>query len=322
MRLRSFVILIGAMVVSMWTPPLSQATEQAPVTNDQMLKNHAIGLELVKKGDWDGAIDAFLQAVHSAPESYAPLSYYWLAVSYEAKHEDTKAIGAAKKYVEQADVVCPKGHELLAELYIRNKRFDEAEQECNDVISEGGLTPEGMHGHYWYGKICELKQEYDKAKHQYELALGNPPWSFTDAWMAYAEVMMKSKAWSGALSQFGAMLISERKLKGLDLVKVYREMGTCSLCSGDHQAALLNWRKALDLNPADPDTHFYLAMMFESESVMFGAKNHIQSAIDEYKQYLRYSQDQVEMEKVKERVKKLELQLELQPHPAAPELPS
>jgi len=280
----------------------AQAKEKAPLTQDPMMKNYLIGLDFVKKGDWDGAIDALLQSVYFARNSYAPLSYYWLGVSYEAKHQDLKAIEAAKKYVEQGTGSVANGHLLLAELYIRNDRLDEAEGECTDAISDAGLTPTGARGHFWYGKIFEARKEYAEADDQYMLALGDPPWTYYEAWEAHAEIAMKNKDWSSAYTLFNSMLTSEHKLKGFDIVKCYRNMGVCLVNKGDHQGALLNWHKALDFNQTDADTHLELGIMFDSEI-------HMQSAIDEYKQYIRFGQDPMKVAKAKERVLMLEQKL-------------
>jgi tetratricopeptide (TPR) repeat protein len=267
-------------------------------------------MEFVKKGDWDGAIDAFLQSVYFARNSYAPASYYMLGCSYEAKNtpqDDLKAIEAGKKFLEQATKDTAKGNLLLAELYIKTGNLDEAEKQCTDSISEAGLTFNGQRGHYLWGRIYEKRKDYDEADDQYQLALGDTPWSYTEAWMAHAELMMHQKDWAGALNQFEGMLRSQKSLKGLDIVRVFRDSGQCLLSKGNHQGALESWHKALDFNQTDAQTHLDLGMMFDSEI-------HVQSAIDEYKQYVRYSPDQYRVQKVKERI----LMLEQKVHPAEP----
>ena len=266
------------------------------------MKNYLIGLELYKKKDYDGAIDALLQSVYFARNSYAPTSYYYLGCSYQAKHDYTKAIEAGKKYLEQATDNTANGHLLLAELYIATDRLDEAEAQCLIVIGLPDITPETMHARFLYGKIFEARKDYGEADDQYTIALGDPPWSYYEAWEAHAEIAMKNKNWSAAYSLFNSMLTSEHKLKGFDIVKCYRLMGVCLLKKGDHQGALVNWHKALDFNQTDADTHLELGIMLDSEI-------HMQSAIDEYKQYIRYGQDPVKIQKAKERVLMLEQKL-------------
>ena len=275
------------------------AKVKAPNTEDPMVKNHDLGIEYMKKGDWDGAIDAFLQSVYFARNNYAPDSYHWLAVSYQAKNQDLKAIEAAKKAVEQSTGGAFKTHIVLAELYLRNKRLEEAEAECSEAMSADRLTEENLRGHYLYGQVFEAKGSPWQAQLQYEYALGDKPWTFTDAWMAYAELMMKQKNWVSAIAQFGDMIKSEKVLKGMNYPHLYLDLGICLLAKGDHQGAMQNWHKGLSLNMAEADIHLQLAMMFDAE-------RHIQSAIKEYKEFCRYSTDQRKVAKAKQRLEMLE----------------
>ncbi|CAN5167102.1 hypothetical protein BH10CYA1_BH10CYA1_61520 [soil metagenome] len=275
------------------------AKVKAANTEDPMLKNFDIGMDYIKKGDWDGAVDAFLQSVYFARNNYAPESYHFLAVSYQAKHEDIKAIEAAKKAVEQSTGGAFKSHIVLAELYLRNKRIEEAEAECSEAMSADSHTEECLRGHYLYGKVYEAKGSPWQAQLQYEYALGDKPWTFTDAWMAYAELMMKQKNWVGAIAQFGDMIKSEKVLKGMDYPHLYDNLGMCLLAKGDHQGAMTNWHKGLSLNMAEANIHLQLGMMFDAEK-------HISSAIKEYKEFSRYSSDQIKVAKAKQRLEMLE----------------
>ena len=275
------------------------AKVKAPNTEDPMLKNYELGMDYIKKGDWDGAIDAFLQSVYFARNNYAPESYHYLAVSYEAKHQDLKAIEAAKKAIEQSTGAAFKSHIVLAEIYLRNNRLDEADAECAEAMCADRLSEENLRGHYLYGKVYEAKGVPYQAQLQYEYALGDKPWTFTDAWMAYAELMMKEKNWVSAIAQFGDMIKSEKVLKGMDYPHLYDDLGICLLAKGDHQGAMQNWHKGLSLNMAEADIHLQLGMMFDAEK-------HISSAIKEYKEFCRYSTNQIKVAKAKQRLEMLE----------------
>ncbi len=275
------------------------AKVKAPNTEDPMLKNYELGRDFIKKGDWDGAVDAFLQSVYFARNNYAPDSYHYLAVSYMAKNQDLKAIEAAKKAVEQSTGAAFKTHILLAEIYLRNKRLDEAEAECSEAMNADSRTEENLRGHYLYGRVYEAKGNPWQAQLQYEYALGDKPWTFTDAWMAYAELMMKQKNWVSAIAQFGDMIKSEKVLKGMNYPHLYLDLGICLLAKGDHQGAMQNWHKGLSLNMGEADIHLQLGMMFDAE-------RHITSAIKEYKEFCRYSTDQVKVAKAKQRIEMLE----------------
>lgn len=275
------------------------ARVKAANTEDPMLKNYQIGMDFLQKADYDGAIDAFLQSVYFARNNYAPESYHYLAVSYQGKHEDIKAVEAAKKAIEQSTGAAFKTHILLAEIYLRNKRIEEAEAECSEAMQADSHTEENLRGHYLYGRVYEAKGSPWQAQLQYEYALGDKPWTFTDAWMAYAELMMKQKNWVGAIAQFGDMIKSEKVLKGMNYPHLYFNLGVCLLAKGDHQGAMTNWHKGLSLNMGEADIHLQLGMMFDAEK-------HISSAIKEYKEFCRYSTDQVKVAKAKQRLEMLE----------------
>ena len=186
---------------------------------------------------------------------------------------------------------------------------DDAKNEANAALGGSAYQdPEACHAHFIYAKVLEKDEEWSEAVSHYEMALGDAPWSYTAAWMGLAELLMKEKEWVAALNHFKNMLVSERRLVGLDLVRVHRDMGECLLAKGDHQGALYQWHQALGFDQRDPDTHIHLAMMFDSET-------HISSAISEYKEYIRYSQDAIKAAKAKERVQMLEHKLA----PAEPE---
>ncbi len=275
------------------------AKVKAPNTEDPMVKNHDLGMAFIAKGDWDSAIDAFLQSVYFARNNYAPDSYHFLGVSYMAKGQDLKAIEAGKKSVEQSTGGAFKTHILLAELYLRNKRLDEADAECSAAMNADSHTEENLRGHYLYGRVFEARDSPWQAQLQYEYALGDKPWTFTDAWMAYTELMMKQKNWVAAIAQFNDMIKSEKVLKGMNYPHLYLDLGICLLAKGDHQGAMQNWHKGLSLNMAEPDIHLQLGMMFDAEK-------HISSAIKEYKEFVRYSVDQRKIAKAKQRLEMLE----------------
>jgi tetratricopeptide (TPR) repeat protein len=299
-KLTSALLLLSLSVgVSLTVYVPCHARVKAANTEDPMIKNHDIGMECIKKGDWDGAVDAFLQSVYFARNNYAPDSYHYLAVSYMAKKQDLKAIEAAKKAIEQSTGAAFRTHILLAEIYLRNNRLDEAEQECSEAMSADSRTEENLRGHYLYGRVFEAKGSPWQAQLQYEYALGDKPWTFTDAWMAYAELMMKQKNWVSAIAQFNDMIKSEKVLKGMDYPHLYYDLGICLLAKGDHQGAMTDWHKGLSLNMAEADIHLQLAMMFDAE-------RHISSAIKEYKEFTRYSTDQIKVAKAKQRLEMLE----------------
>lgn len=277
-------------------------TGDNPNTEDPSVAQLNIGLERIKKGDFNGAVDSLLQSVYFARNNYAPVSYFWLGFCYGMLLQDTKAIEACKKNVEQSIGGVPETHCMLAELYMRNDRDQEAEDECKTALTE--FQGPGFKAHCIYGKLLEKRGDFASAQWHYENALGDQPWTYTEAWLRMAECMMKQKNWGGAVKQLGGMIISSQKgiLKGLDFQKVYLDLGICLLAKGDHQGAIDNWHKVLGLNFDNPEAHLQLAMLLDAE-------NHMSSAIKEYREFIRVSTDQKKVAKAKERLGMLELKV-------------
>lgn len=225
----------------------------------------------------------------------------WLGKAYMWKHEDVKAMEALKKAVEQSLGGNDEAHILLAECYLRNDKLDEAEQECYTAMAE--TLGRSYKAHFMLGRVYEAKNNLTAAQSQYVDALGDRPWRYTEAWMALAEVKMKQHNWVGALQEFRAMLTSTVHLHPeAPYEQVYLDMGICLVAKGDHQGAMDNWHRVLDYNEKNPEAHLQLGMLFDAE-------NHIQSAVNEYKQFIRLSTDQKKVEKAKERIQIIQQKL-------------
>ncbi len=282
-------------------PVLSKPRSAGKNTVEPSKENFELGLSRYKAHDLDGAIDALLQAVYFNRSTYFPQAYYWLGVCYQDKKLDAKAIEALKKSVEQSIAPAPEAHMRLGELYLRNDRLEEAQSETGKAWQDYHKM-EVPNVHNLLGLIAEKRGNLGGAQEQFIEALGEKPWRYTEAWMNYAECLMKQKDWGAAAMQFRAMLDHPVKLKNLDPEKIYLEIGICLLAKGDHQGAMDNWHECLNYNPDDAMAHLQLALLLDSE-------RHISSAIKEYKEYIRLSPESPEVVKLKNRVLLLEQML-------------
>ncbi len=269
-----------------------------------------IGMSKYKSRDYDGAVDAFKQSVYFARNEYMPAAWYWLGCTYMVKHEDTKAIEAFKKHFEQTPGPSWEAHIHLGHIYLRNNRLAEAEDEARCALSDyQGQCPKAYN---LYGLVEKARNNYDGAVGWFLQALGDAPWSYTEAWMNYADMLMWAKKWPAAINQFTKMLNSEKTLKGLDEETLFTSRGKCLLALGDHQSALEDFHRTLSMNKDNSEAHLNLAMMFDQE-------RHISSAIKEYKEFCRTCNEPKRTSAVMQRIAMLE-QL-LRPAQAAPEAP-
>jgi tetratricopeptide (TPR) repeat protein len=274
-------------------------------TGEPAQDNFEEGDRRLKDKDWDGAIDSFLQAIYFSRNGFNPKAYYSLGVAYSEKKEDSKAIVALNKCIEQSLTTVPNAHLLLGQIYLRNKRFNEAEQEADKALDIGNGPPSSK-AYNLLGKIQLAEGNVVGAQAQFQNALGEKPWKYTEAWVNYAETFMWEKNWGSAYQQLTALLNSPKELHEIPNEQVYLDIGICLGAKGDHQGALDNWRKVLDYNPSNYAAHLQIAKMLDSE-------HHISSAITEYKEYIRTASDPQGTEKAKARVAYLQQQLNPQP---------
>lgn len=282
-------------------------------TTEPSIKNFKEGVERMKNGDLDGAIDSLVQACYFARNNYAPIAWFWLGICYKEKKMDSKAIDALKKHIEQCLGGSPEAHIALAEIYMRQDRDFEAENEIKTALTETqGPAPRA---HNMYGKLAEKKKDWSTAVWHYKEALGSRPWTYTEAWMNFNECQMKQKLWGPAILQFETMLHSPVPLKGLNKERIYMDLGVCNLQKGNHQSAIDNWHFALEENPENVEAHFLLGQLLDSEK-------HISAAVKEYKEFVRLTpEDDKRAQAVRDRIAKLEQSLspaEAEPERAKP----
>lgn len=265
--------------------------------------NFLTGQQAMKMGDYDSAIDAFLQAIYFARNNYNPQAYFELGQCYKQKKMDMKAIEAYKKCVEQTMGPNSVAHTELAEVLIRNDRFDEADKELAMALSDvNGPSPKV---YFLYGQMMEKQNYADSAMSNYLHALGDKPWTYVEAWMALTWLYMRQHQWSQAAVNYNQMLEREGDLraKGLNLEEVLINLGIANVSKGNHQGAMECWKKALAVNPESAQAHLNLAKLFELES-------HISSAVNEYRSYIRLAlPDDKELPKAKDKLVALEQQL-------------
>ena len=296
------LIASSAVTGSGWQGLPALAKKKGKNTEVPSENNFDRGVAQFKAHDWDSAVDSFLQAIYFARNGYNPEAYFWLGKSYMAKHDDTKAIESFNKHVEQNMGSSPDAHYYLGEIYLRLGRLKEAEEEAKKAQVEYVFS-KGEKAHNLHGKIFMAKGDYGNAQWEFQHALGNAPWKYTDAWQNYAETYMKQKNWPQAYKEYTAILAARNRLEDVDEQKCYLNIGLCELAKGNHQGAIDNFRQVLTLNPGNPDAHLNLGMVFDSES-------HLSSAITEYSEFVRCSTDPQKTQKAKERIAMLEQKLQ------------
>jgi tetratricopeptide (TPR) repeat protein len=271
-------------------------------TTDPAKQNFEVGKRALKAKDYDTAIDAFLQSLYFARNNYNPEALFFLGLCYKAKHQDEKAIDCFKKHLTETTERSVDAHMELAELYMRNDN----EAECSKELVEASRECREPNPRIPYINAVLLERSGDKylfdAQQLYLTALGDKPWTYTDAWVGLAENNMKQKLWRSALHNLSDIIKDQGRLQELDLERVYLDSGHCWLQVGNHQAAMDSWKKACALNPDSALGHVNLGRLFDMEQ-------HVSSAITEYRNYLRVAPKAADAQQVKDRLAWLEQQI-------------
>lgn len=241
--------------------------------------HYKTGLLAFNKGDFDGAIDALVQATYFARNNYYPEAHHFLGMAYMAKHEDKKAIESLERAIEQAVDEDTLGFFAVAEILARNERYEEASKVLEKIQRRDHWVR--IQRMYTWGIIADRQGRYGQAEQHYMQALDKKPWFWTECWMRLAEAKMKNKKFADAILEFQAIERSALVLKGLKKDRLYQDIGLCRMAKGDHQGAVDNWRKALEANDENAEVWLQMGLLLDSEK-------HYSAAAKHYKQFLRF----------------------------------
>ncbi|MDZ4834143.1 MAG: hypothetical protein SGJ27_10240 [Candidatus Melainabacteria bacterium] len=306
--------------------------------------------------DLDGAIDAFLQATYFARNGYYPEAYYWLGISYMEKNDknlDNKAVEALEKHVSQSVEEPTDAYLALAEIHLRNKRWEECENAVKSIKKYDPKTTQKVQYIYglmedrkgddvtldsstsWggalgqmkgYQKARELEQKqsqlslesrrrghYMAAEQHFRQALGDKPWSWTKVWLLYCEEKMKLQKWAEALRELMALKTSH-SIGNQMRMQPARLHKDIGLC----KLALGDHQGAMD--------HWRFALDYNKDdyevflqiAMLLETEHHFSSAVKYYKDFLRLREgsDDKRVSQVRDRLTSIEHMLT--PNEAAP----
>jgi tetratricopeptide (TPR) repeat protein len=307
--------IVLALSVSVFTLSANSAFARSKfegATVDPADQNLKQGLLMIRKGNYEGAIDSFKQAIYFSRNQYNPEAQKLLSLSYKATRNYPKAIETALIYFKQNTDADSDMRVELAECYMDIHEWDKARQEVENAVRES----KGSNWRYRFAqgelqeKLADSSKEgsYSEAIDFYNGALDLKK-HCTEAWMGIARCDVKLNRHIDALKQYREIL-SQGPLLRPNLEELYYNMGTCFLKRGDHQGALDHWRLALESNPESFDTHLALARLLDDEK-------HYSSALKEYEAAMRCqrNQDSLDNRKIARRIQWIEQQIQPQEAP-------
>lgn len=270
------------------------------------------GMKKIKLGDYEGASDEFLQSVYFSRNNYNPEGYLYLGLSYKASRKYSKAIEAFLNHLKQTTSgSSPNARVDLAECYMEIGDLEKARVEVEKAMGEADYSDKRPI--YAMGEIYERLDQPGAALQAYCSALGQEPWSYTEAFMGKARCEIKLGNYNEAIQDYRNII--KDCLKRVNWVELYYNLGQCLYKRGDHQGAIDHWLYALKENPNSFDCHAALAHIFDEEK-------HYSSAIKEYENAIRCAPKNYNTDKLNKRLlfleaklKEREAQKEVKPSP-------
>jgi len=195
-------------------------------------------------------------------------------------------------------------HQRLAEMYIRLKRFKEADEEIRKAEVMASKPPEKLFIYFLRGEYFDRQKMYDKAEEQFRQALS------IDAHNA------------AVLNYLGYMLVDhDQKLpEALTMIReavqldpqnyAYLDsLGWAYFKSGQYDLAEQNIRKANERNNGDPTIHDHLGAVYEKTGKLKMAVAQWERSMSEYASSLPADADPEEVQKVQRKLESARVKL-------------
>lgn len=256
------------------------------------------GMRKMKLRDYEGGSDEFLQSVYFSRNHYNPQAYMYLGLCYKASRKYSKAIEAFLNHLKQVTDVSPNARIDLAECYMDIGEFDKAREQVEKARGEADYKDKRPI--YAMGELFERMDNPGSALDCYSAALGEEPWTYTEAFMGKARCSMKLGNFNQALKDYRQII--DDCLKRVNWVELYYNMGQCLYKRGDHQGAIDHWYYALQQDNTSFDCHAALAHILDEEK-------HISAAIKEYENAIRYAPKNYNLDKLNKRLLFLQAKL-------------
>jgi len=239
---------------------------------------HNIGLQYTKLG-WNKKAEKKFQTVIKKAPGYLP-AYFALGAVYEKTGEADKE---AKCYQEAAarDAKSPVPHLRMAELYIRQNKWDKALEEAKkaqSLIGGAARSPIALGLRLVFGKIYRHQGKRKEAIREFESAIQMWP-SAIDAARALAELYeAQGKKDVAKRYREKAQTLQKEKKKKDDIAAAYFG-GIASMRTGDMKGASANFAKVVKLNPTYVDATYLYAHTLAAQGLYKQALSQLDHAL-------------------------------------------
>ncbi|HKO17256.1 MAG TPA: tetratricopeptide repeat protein [Acidobacteriaceae bacterium] len=195
-------------------------------------------------------------------------------------------------------------HQRLAEMYIRLKRFKEAEDEIQKADALVKKPEERLFVCFLRGEFYDRQKMYDKAEEQFRKALEIDPQNAAVLnYLGYMLVDHDQKLPEALKMIRQAVLLEPQNYAYLD------SLGWAYFKTGQYDLAEENIRKANERNNGDPTIHDHLGEVYEKTGKLKMAVEQWQRSMSEYASSLPADADPEDVQKVQHKLESARVKL-------------
>lgn len=195
-------------------------------------------------------------------------------------------------------------HQRLAEMYIRLKRFKEAEDEIQKADALVKKPEERLFVYFLRGEFYDRQKMYDKAEEQFRKALEIDPQNAAVLnYLGYMLVDHDQKLPEALKMIREAVLLEPQNYAYLD------SLGWAYYKTGQYDLAEENIRKANERNNGDPTIHDHLGEVYEKTGKLKMAVEQWQRSMSEYASSLPADADPDDVQKVQHKLENARVKL-------------
>ena len=195
-------------------------------------------------------------------------------------------------------------HQRLAEMYIRLRRFKEADDEIQKADALVKKPEERLFVYFLRGEFYDRQKMYDKAEEQFRKALEIDPQNAAVLnYLGYMLVDHDQKLPEALKMIREAVLLEPQNYAYLD------SLGWAYFKTGQYDLAEENIRKANERNNGDPTIHDHLGEVYEKTGKLKMAVEQWQRSMSEYASSLPADADPEDVQKVQHKLESARVKL-------------
>ena len=238
--------------VAVWRTTETLFGHALAVTEGNYLEHNNLGVTLARKGDFDGAIRHYEEALRASPRDTIAMNSYAFALARQGKFDEAIAMFKRALAIKR----WPSGLSGLGVAMLRRGRTDEAIELFRQALA---LQPDAADTRTNLAFALGQAGRWVESAVEYEESLRIRPDS-PDARSGLAEARAKM---APAGEELGLLELSVRERP--DVAELRNTFAIALARAGRTEEAVTQWTEALRLKPSLTDAHYNLGLVFATQ---------------------------------------------------------